>query len=1259
MRRPAVGLLAVLFAFALAAAAPAGAAENVADGYAATAAMDRDGTTHLVWGFHPNDGSGEWVGYCQIPHGLETCAAGTTKTFHNPCLYDGGTNYGGYPRVDPPKVIVTQFGDVFVMTHGTCGADPPGDEVAPDMNIVWQSEDNGAEFADARILSRRAYSTWGNPRFMTWTSSVLDEAQRRIVTVISKDDNTLASDTQPLQYRGGVFVQAAPLGIVETHTLARVTDDADKRNRDGGGDHPAIVARGPGDFVVAWTDPDKRIALRQYVHPEDAVPPVNDTAINDGSRWTTVTGPPEVGADQPHLVTGPLGTFLMYRYTPNRSDLRTQEWRIRRVSGSTVGPATTLPDLDFTVGDGIGTNRDYVNDAHHGPANLVQDQANGRLHFVRALGGSGTKWNHVQYMTSDDGIGWSKNVFLPKPAWNIHDLGASSVTDAYGIYYDPDPWLAVATGAQGFGGIVGWSWQTNQYGNGAPFGDVLLPGTTPPAPVDPGPGPGDPGPGPGPGDPGPGGGGGGGGAGGGGAGGGGAGGGGAGGGGSGGGGSTPPPPSPEDRRCRVLQMAALDVLADACFERDGAAFVAKGGVHVNGMDLAGASIRFDPTTLKVTSTGPVAISVGKGSPVKLFNGEINWSVPKGNIFPLGKIDVGKLGSKVFGFKFVGDADVKLVRGAVEIAGNVGLPKLLGGVTANLVLRSDNIASLHVRELKFGFSLAKLGPLDIADASLGFDPDGSAWSGSAKFSIPPGMQLAALIEFRDGELTKLAGAFSPPAPGFPLDPFSVAYLTQIRAELSQNPLSLAGGLTIGAGPPVGEGGTDRVVRVDGDLRVTLPENAPVTIRADGTGYVMGVALAKAYLQYVTDGHISAGGSVKAEFGPFKAEAGVDGWFYDKAFNIEGFAEVCAGVCIDGRLVFSSKGFAGCAHAAISIGAGITWGSDLWLGLVNPILLLRNFDPMPIGCDVGDYRAQAASARAAQSGGERSVTFAAGLPAGIVGVIGRDGPPHVALVGPDGTRLEPLPGAPVNTPKAFAFQSVEKRLTWFAVKKPAAGTWKLVPAADSTPITELRTAEGLPQPKVAVHLRRGKGGTRVLDYKITPLAGQTVAFAEQGKGHLGAQIADVSSRTKGSVAFTPTAGPGGPRTIVAQVAQRGMPRKTLVVARFVAPAPPRPARPRLHVKRSGTRLVVTWKKDAASRRFTVATQLSDGRVLMSATKQPRATIPAVARSTSATITVRGEDQRGVLGPRATTRIAGVKAKPKKKARRAGVHHGTWIA
>jgi hypothetical protein len=301
-------------------------------------------------------------------------------------------------------------------------------------------------------------------------------------------------------------------------------------------------------------------------------------------------------------------------------------------------------------------------------------------------------------------------------------------------------------------------------------------------------------------------------------------------------------------------------------------------------------------------------------------------------------------------------------------------------------------------------------------------------------------------------------------------------------------------------------------------------------------------------------------------------------------------------------------------------------------------------MPVGCSVSSYRA---TASAAQAAGERSVTFRAGLPAGVVGVIGRDGPPHVALVGPDGTRIEPQPNAPVNDGKAFAFQALPQRLTWFAVKAPKPGVWKIVPAADSTPIVNVRQAEGLARPQVSASVRRGKGARRVLSYKITPLAGQKVTFAEVGKA-AAAQLG-TATRTKGTLTFTPTPGEGGTRKIVASVTQNGIPRTNLTVARYVAPARVRPAKPRVTVRRQGSKLVVRWKRDARAKRYELRATLTDGRTLLLLLKKPQTTISAVAKTTTATVTVRGIDATGAAGPQTRTVSRGA-------ARKAAVT-GTW--
>jgi hypothetical protein len=1184
---------------------------SIATGYGASSATDRDGTTHLVWGVNADVGTDQ-IGYCRIAPGTDTCQAGDTRFFTLPsgCLRDetDGTQSVGPRPVDRPKVLLSQFGDVILVTHALCDQSYPG--IGVDDLVVYQSTDSGTTFANPVKLALRTTMTGGdaNGYRRVNTDSILDLSDRRIVTITSQD----YSFSDPAQY-GGVFVQGATLsaeGVTYTGVRAQLTDPADTRNRNGGGYHPSVVQRGPGSFIAAWDDPDHHIQLRTFDMPGAPL-----TAINTASNWHAMTGPSETGANRPQLVTGPLGTFLMYRITDPADDRVPATWWLRRIDGTTLGPAHQIPEIDFTVPG--GSDVQFYSYSTDTTAALVEDQANGRLHFARWLGSYSSGFNHVQYMTSDDGIGWSKNELPPGPRYTLkHDLGSASG-------YNPgDPWLSETTGVQGFNGMVGQPIQPYGYA----FGGMVLPGTSPPPPTG---GGGGGGGNPPPGD------------------------------GGGGGtdtgtpppadGTSPPPVNPDDRRCRVLQLAALDVVADACLTQDKGVFIAKGGVKVNGMSLAGAEIRFDPTKLKVTSTGPVDISIGA---TKLFHGAIDWTIPKGNVFPLGDLDVGKLGSKVFGFKLVGDADVQLVRGAVEVHASIGLPDLLGGVSAALVMRADNIAGLHVRELHFGFSTAKLGPLELADASLGYDADANLWSGSLKLNVPPGMSLSASLGIRDGTIEHLSGEFVPPAPGYPLDPFSVAYLTAIRGGVSFSPLTFTGGVTIGAGPPLKENGSDRFVKVDGDVKVTLPDDKPVTIHGDGVGSVLGIPLAKAYIEFVTDGHISAGGSVKAGFGPVNVEGSIAGWFYKGAFNLEGSADVCIGVCIGGSVLVSSKGFAACARTPIlDIGAGITWGNDLLAGLVNPIVLLSRIDIMPTGCSVSGYRATMASA--AQAGGERSVTFKAGLPAGVVGVIGQDGPPHVALVGPDGTRVEPQPGAPVNDGKAFAFQAVEQRLTWFAVKAPKPGVWKIVPEADSTPIVSLRQAEGLPKPQVSANIRRGKGGKRVLSYKITPQAGQQVTFAEVGKG-TAAQIGKPTSAAQGTVAFTPTTGEGGTRKIVATVTQNGMPRANLTVARYVAPPRARPAKPRVTVKRTGSKLVVRWHRDPRAKRYELRAKLTDGRVLLLLLKKPQTTIAAVAKTTTATVTVRGIDAAGVAGPQVRAVSAG-----RGKARKAAARSGVWTA
>jgi hypothetical protein len=99
--------------------------------------------------------------------------------------------------------------------------------------------------------------------------------------------------------------------------------------------------------------------------------------------------------------------------------------------------------------------------------------------------------------------------------------------------------------------------------------------------------------------------------------------------------------------------------------------------------------------------------------------------------------------------------------------------------------------------------------------------------------------------------------------------------------------------------------------------------------------------------------------------------------------------------------------------------------------------------------------------------------------------------------------------------------------------------------------------LAPPRVSARVS-GKGRKRVLRWRVRPIPGQRVTFAEEG-----ADSANVIARTvksRGKVRFTPSAGTGRARKITAIVEQGGAPRDTLTVARYTAPAWRRPAKPR---------------------------------------------------------------------------------------------------
>ena len=101
-------------------------------------------------------------------------------------------------------------------------------------------------------------------------------------------------------------------------------------------------------------------------------------------------------------MSGPLGTFLMHQefLTVSADDRAAPTWWLRRIDGTTLGDAHQIPETSTTVPGGSDTK--FFSWDVDTSAAIVEDQANGRLHFARWLPSMN---GHDVRMTSTDGIG--------------------------------------------------------------------------------------------------------------------------------------------------------------------------------------------------------------------------------------------------------------------------------------------------------------------------------------------------------------------------------------------------------------------------------------------------------------------------------------------------------------------------------------------------------------------------------------------------------------------------------------------------------------------------------------------------------------------------------------------------------------------------------------------------------------------------------------------------------------------------------------
>jgi hypothetical protein len=159
------------------------------------------------------------------------------------------------------------------------------------------------------------------------------------------------------------------------------------------------------------------------------------------------------------------------------------------------------------------------------------------------------------------------------------------------------------------------------------------------------------------------------------------------------------------------------------------------------------------------------------------------------------------------------------------------------------------------------------------------------------------------------------------------------------------------------------------------------------------------------------------------------------------------------------------------------------------------------------------------------------------------------------------------------------------------------------------TGLATAPFVPPPHFEAKIASIQGHRERLRLAYLVPAGDRVSLIERGKRIVGSIATAVHGHSCGArlrqlsggetlrcatITFTPTAGPGGLRQVIADVTgQNGMPVGDTTIAHFIASAQALPSRPgQLRIVRVHNRVIVSWRASTPAKLQTIAVRLGSG-------------------------------------------------------------------
>lgn len=694
--------------------------------------------------------------------------------------------------------------------------------------------------------------------------------------------------------------------------------------------------------------------------------------------------------------------------------------------------------------------------------------------------------------------------------------------------------------------------------------------------------------------------------------------------------------------------------------------VSLGEVDINGLRIIpdpGARIGIDPRRHTIDTTGKVRVvlSASGVADITLWHDELHAQIPSAiagaDLFDLHE---GSAEPLIEGFPVDGDVDIKLTKGGVDIPISLKLPGYFGGVTGQATLHASLSAGLQLSSLEFTIGDADLGALELKNVDVSYTSSSNIWDGKATLDIPAGrsaLSSTVSVKFKDGAFAGGSLDVGLGYPGIPLDesdPPPQLYLSHGGLGFNLHPATLSGTIGLGVTPlaaPGAGGPEDFVFHLEGEPDAAFGD--PVTITAKATGFLYNVALANAVLTYKVPDQVTLTGAASYRLGILRF-TGHMAAIIDPRNNVFG-AQISSkaflvmpnpfsDVPLPGSFAFAvnNKGFgAYVGFPGVYVPApppgGLFFGTVAYQwGDSGPNIFYGQNMTGRFTAGIPQGAADRARAHSAAGFG---FTVPAGVPSASVIVHGSGGSPDVVLTAPGGQEL-PLDGKTQAGMSAMQIQNPGSTATDVGISHPRPGRWSVSTVSGAQfPIARIEYSIGEPPPTLKATIT-GTGVVRTVRYRATLPANVTVRFAEQTKGLL--HVIGRARNGRGTIGFTPAFGPAGRRQLVAQIADGGLPVRTVALASFTVTKPPKPTRAKnLRLRAARTSFTFTFTPPSGTAHTLIQIVTSDGRHLQRLVSPTirRGSVPALGFKDAVTVTVTGVAADGSRG-------AAVKASARRK-------------